>query len=188
MLEGLAAWVLNTYIGEYVENLNTAQLSIALLQGAVELENLPLKKDALKHLDLPIQVKSGFIGKITLQIPIRHLRSEPWVICIEKLYLVTGPYKHTQFDDEKTKKDEQKKKVAMLEALEKDWKIQKQEKQEGYGTSWFSYGTSIASNILENVQLKIKDVHIRYEDDQLIPSCPFAIGSMIHLIVLYSQV
>jgi vacuolar protein sorting-associated protein 13D len=33
MLEGLAAWVLNTYVGEYVENLNTYQLSIALLQG-----------------------------------------------------------------------------------------------------------------------------------------------------------
>ena len=33
MLEGLAAWVLNTYVGEYVENLNTDQLSIALLQG-----------------------------------------------------------------------------------------------------------------------------------------------------------
>ena len=35
MLEGLAAWVLNTYVGEYVENLNTAQLSIALLSGNI---------------------------------------------------------------------------------------------------------------------------------------------------------
>lgn len=33
MLEGLAAWVLNTYVGEYIENLNTDQLSIGLLQG-----------------------------------------------------------------------------------------------------------------------------------------------------------
>ena len=35
MLEGLAAWVLNTYVGEYVENLNTDQLSIGLLQGNI---------------------------------------------------------------------------------------------------------------------------------------------------------
>ena len=28
MLETLAAWVLRTYVGEYVENLNTDQLSI----------------------------------------------------------------------------------------------------------------------------------------------------------------
>lgn len=33
MLEGLAAWVLNNYLGRYVENLNTDQLSIALLSG-----------------------------------------------------------------------------------------------------------------------------------------------------------
>ena len=30
-----------------------------LSSGAVELENLPLRKDALKNLDLPIEVKSG---------------------------------------------------------------------------------------------------------------------------------
>lgn len=29
------------------------------LIGAVELENLPLKKDALKSLDIPLEVKSG---------------------------------------------------------------------------------------------------------------------------------
>jgi len=36
MLEGLVAWVLNTYIGEYVENLNTDQLTIGIFQGLNE--------------------------------------------------------------------------------------------------------------------------------------------------------
>ena len=34
---------------------------------------------------------AGYIGKITLKIPVSRLRSEPWVISIEKLYLVAGP-------------------------------------------------------------------------------------------------
>lgn len=33
MLRELIAWVLNNYLGKYVENLNTAQLSVALLSG-----------------------------------------------------------------------------------------------------------------------------------------------------------
>ena len=33
MLERLATWFLNTYVAEYVGNLNTDQLSIGLLQG-----------------------------------------------------------------------------------------------------------------------------------------------------------
>ena len=112
--------------------------------GEVELENLPLKKDALLKFDLPIEVKSGgcndqtnknsfsvmalqetahwkadgtgfnspqhllflspnstafdlstgFIGKIRLQIPVSRLKSEPWVISMERLYLVAGPLSH----------------------------------------------------------------------------------------------
>lgn len=33
MLERLAAWVLNSYIGEYFGNVNTDQLSVALQKG-----------------------------------------------------------------------------------------------------------------------------------------------------------
>ena len=35
MLEGLATWVLNNYLGQYLENLNTDQLSIGLLRGKI---------------------------------------------------------------------------------------------------------------------------------------------------------
>ena len=77
MLERLAARLLNAYVAEYVGNINTDQLSIGILRGkfklllvskcyvswkvfnekgtvplgAVELEKLPLKKDALKKLN-----------------------------------------------------------------------------------------------------------------------------------------
>lgn len=59
--------------------------------GQVELENLPLKKEALRQVGVPIQIKGGYIGKIKLQIPFRQIRSAPWIILIEKLYLVAGP-------------------------------------------------------------------------------------------------
>lgn len=57
----------------------------------MELENLPLKKDALRHFGVPIEVQAGFIGKVKLQIPVRQIRSAPWVIVIEQLYLVATP-------------------------------------------------------------------------------------------------
>lgn len=50
-----------------------------------------MKKDALRQFGLPIQVRSGFVGKIKLQIPVRQIRSAPWLIVIEQLYLVAGP-------------------------------------------------------------------------------------------------
>ena len=61
------------------------------LSGEVELENLPLKREALRHIGLPIEVKAGFIGKVRLQVPVRQIRTASWVIAIEQLYLVAGP-------------------------------------------------------------------------------------------------
>ena len=55
------------------------------------MEKLPLKKDALNKLNLPIEVKSGFIGKLKIQIPFRHLKSQPWVVQVDQLYLIAGP-------------------------------------------------------------------------------------------------
>ena len=44
-------------------------------------------------------ILSGFIGKITLQIPLSRLHSEPWVISMERLYLVAGPLKDVQVSE-----------------------------------------------------------------------------------------
>lgn len=48
MLENLVAWVLNNYVGEYLENLNTDQLSIALLQGMLLLRHCRCPKSIIE--------------------------------------------------------------------------------------------------------------------------------------------
>lgn len=93
MLEGLATWFLNNYLGKYLENLNTDQLSIALLSGQVELDNVPLRRDALRFLNGCVDVRSGFVGHIKLKIPVAGIRSQPWSILMENVYIVTGPQK-----------------------------------------------------------------------------------------------
>ncbi|NXG68514.1 VP13D protein, partial [Baryphthengus martii] len=152
MLEGLVAWVLNTYLGKYVNNLNTDQLSVALLKGAVELENLPLKKDALKELELPFEVKAGFIGKITLQIPFYRPHVDPWVISVSKLHLIGAPEKKDDFDEEREKLQEREHKKALLLALEEKWKKERQQKGESY---WYSVTASVVTRIVENIEVSL---------------------------------
>ncbi|XP_039294739.1 vacuolar protein sorting-associated protein 13D isoform X2 [Nilaparvata lugens] len=191
MLESLVAWVLNNYLGKYVENLNTDQLSIALLQGAVELENLPLRKDALRQIGMPVQVRSGLIGKVRLQIPVSQIRSAPWEISIEQLYVVIGPVHLSQWDEEAEENAAQDYKLSLLDAIEARWRAETESGQapsyyaSSY-SSWLSYGTTLVTNIVENLQLKIKDVHIRYEDDQTIEGSVFAAGLRIESLTAQS--
>uniref|UniRef100_A0A8C8ZTK4 Vacuolar protein sorting 13 homolog D n=1 Tax=Prolemur simus TaxID=1328070 RepID=A0A8C8ZTK4_PROSS len=185
MLEGLVAWVLNTYLGKYVNNLNTDQLSVALLKGAVELENLPLKKDALKELELPFEVKAGFVGKVTLQIPFYRPHVDPWVISISSLHLIGAPEKIQDFNDEKEKLLERERKKVLLQALEEKWKSERQQKGESY---WYSVTASVVTRIVENIELNIQDVHLRFEDGITNPSHPFAFGICIKNVSMQNAV
>ncbi|XP_037024186.1 vacuolar protein sorting-associated protein 13D isoform X2 [Bradysia coprophila] len=181
MLRELIAWVLNTYLGKYVENLNTAQLTVALLSGEVELENLPLRRDALRNLGLPLQALSGTVGKIKLQIPVRQFRTAPWCILIENVYVVVGPVNLDEWDAEAEEQADLDFKLSRLDGLEAKWRASSEASLEGgyYASSysgWLSYGTSLMTNIVENLELKIKNVHIRYEDSITIPDQRFAFG------------
>jgi len=180
MLEGLAAWVLRTYVGEYVENLNTDQLSIGY--GGIELENLILKKTALQGFELPIEVRSGFIGRLKLEIPYSSPKSQPWIICIDKLYIVAGPPLSVNHSKKETQEaDKQLLKQQQLDALESQWKATREKQGSGWWSEswWPSLYSSFSTTVAENLQLVISNVHFRYEDSTLSPERPFAFGITI---------
>jgi hypothetical protein len=62
------AFYLNKYLGRYVSGLDAESLKISVWKGDVELRNLLLKPEALAGLNLPITVKSGLLGKLTLKV------------------------------------------------------------------------------------------------------------------------
>uniref|UniRef100_A0A8R1I955 Chorein_N domain-containing protein n=1 Tax=Caenorhabditis japonica TaxID=281687 RepID=A0A8R1I955_CAEJA len=163
MLENVVAWVLNNYIGEYLEDLNTDQLSVALLSGQVELENVPLKKTALRKLDLPLEVKSGILGKLTLSVPITHIRSEPWTLKLSDVLIIVGPLSgEKRYDVEAVEQVEQQRKEQMLEELELRHKttlldlcgVPIPQSQD----SW--WGASLISTVLNNIQPKNRFFHV----------------------------
>uniref|UniRef100_A0A0N5AAX4 Ricin B-type lectin domain-containing protein n=1 Tax=Syphacia muris TaxID=451379 RepID=A0A0N5AAX4_9BILA len=185
MLENLVTWVLNNYVGEYLENLNTDQLSIAILQGQVELENVPFKKTALKKFDIPVQVKSGLIGKLTLSVPLTRIRSEPWVLKMSDLLILLEPAQYDWHNIEnmelmlQTKKDQQ---LTELENFHKKQLLQAYgvdvKENMGQGAGW---GASVFSSVLNNIQVILTNVHIRYEDNSTLPNgVPFCCGIRIH--------
>ncbi|XP_073974267.1 vacuolar protein sorting 13D isoform X3 [Rhodnius prolixus] len=181
MLEGLVAWVINNYLGKYVENLNTDQLSIGLLQGAVELENLPLKKDSLRQIGLPVEVRAGLIGKVKLKIPVSQITSAPWEIYMDQLYIVVGPVRLTELSEEAEEQAVLDYKLSRLDAIETGWRSETETSQDtsyyaSSYSSWLGLSMNFAANIIENLQLKIKDVHIRYEDNMTIAGKTFAAG------------
>lgn len=61
------------------------------LPPGVTLHNLQLRVEALEYLQLPVTIKEGCIGRLSLTLPLRALYSRPIVVSIHDLVLHVGP-------------------------------------------------------------------------------------------------
>ncbi len=85
VLEAQVAYYLNFYLGKYVHGIDAESLRISVWKGDVELRNLALKPEALQELDLPITVKAGLLGRLTLKVGLtcRAARTCPPTHCAD---------------------------------------------------------------------------------------------------------
>ena len=72
MFEGQLAYYLNRYLGAYVYGLDPQSLKVSVFSGDVVLKNLQLKPSALADLNLPLSVKTGLVGSLTLKVGQLH--------------------------------------------------------------------------------------------------------------------
>ncbi|KAJ2892691.1 Vacuolar protein sorting-associated protein 13, partial [Coemansia aciculifera] len=96
MFEGVVATLLNRFLGNY-------------------LEKLRLKKDALDKLRLPVDIKEGWLGTLTISIPWSNLKGEPVRITIDNVYVLAAPRFQGDFDPEREHEREYKRKMRRLE-------------------------------------------------------------------------
>ncbi|KAJ1822144.1 Vacuolar protein sorting-associated protein 13 [Coemansia sp. RSA 2598] len=181
MFEGVVATLLNRFLGNYVTNLETTQLKLGIWQGDVKLEKLRLKKDALDKLRLPVDIKEGWLGTLTISIPWSNLKGEPVRIHIDDVYVLATPCFQEHFDPEREEEREYKLKMHKLENDEllqiqrlsrKNDAVSEQKKQA-------SFTEQLVTKIVDNLQIVIKNIHVRYEDNISNPDHMFAIGATL---------
>lgn len=176
MLEGLVANLLNRFLGMYVSNFDAKQLNVGIWSGDVKLRNLQLRKEALDQLHLPLNVVEGYLGSLTLAIPWSNLKGKPVRINIEDVFLLAAPREDADYDPVEQEKREHALKMEKLDSAE----ILKERNTEGMSQEEQqksqSFTSSFVTAIVDNVQISVKNIHIRYEDSISDPGHPFALG------------
>lgn len=176
MLEGLVSNLLNRFLGMYVKNFNPQQLNVGIWNGDVKLRNLELRREALDQLHLPVNVVEGHLGTLTMSIPWTNLRGKPVKINIEDVFLLAAPKEDAEYDEEEEANRAHSVKMEKLENAE----LLKQRNSEGLSQEEQqksqSFTESMTTAIVDNLQISIKNIHIRYEDTIAAPGHPFALG------------
>jgi len=164
MFEGLVAGLLNTYLGEFIENVSKDDLSAAVWSGEVSLTNLKVKTKALNFLQLPIDVIDGFIGRIFLKANWSALGSRPVEVAIENIFLIARPREDFDTEAKYALESAIRAKIRKLGSWQK-LKLASPEMENSKGGG--SWAEKLTTKIVNNLQVSIKNVHIRYEDPSL---------------------
>jgi vacuolar protein sorting-associated protein 13A/C len=113
-------------------------------------------------------------GKLVLKIPWKNLYSSPVEAYVEKLYLLVVPNTAVKYDADKEDKLAISTKKAQIERYEQ---AKKAEEDKDKPKADKTFAEKLTTQIINNVQIKITDIHIRYEDSTSITSGnPFALG------------
>uniref|UniRef100_F1KPF0 Vacuolar protein sorting-associated protein 13A n=1 Tax=Ascaris suum TaxID=6253 RepID=F1KPF0_ASCSU len=172
VFESVVADLLNRFLGDFVDNLDASQLNIGIWGGDVRLENLEVKETALDDLDLPVKLKFGYLSNLVLKIPWQSLYTEPVIANIEGLHLIVVPNKGVVYNEEKALKNEQDMKQKALLRLEENRKKRRKPPDPMADT----FTEKLVAQVIKNLQITIRSIHVRYEDKFTNRHRPFAAG------------
>lgn len=75
MFKGIVQKYLKQVLGEYIEDFNPDNVNIAIWKGEAVVKDIKLKKDALKKMNLPFDIKHSRLKCLTMNIPWSNLSS-----------------------------------------------------------------------------------------------------------------
>uniref|UniRef100_A0A674GIN8 Vacuolar protein sorting 13 homolog A n=1 Tax=Taeniopygia guttata TaxID=59729 RepID=A0A674GIN8_TAEGU len=164
VFESLVVDVLNRFLGDYVVNLDSSQLKLGIWGGT-----------GLAQLDVPFKVKAGHISQLNLQIPWQNLYTQPVEAVLDGVYLLIVPTASIKYDAEKEARQLLEARQRELQRIEEakqkiaDKDKVKEEKQD-------TFVEKLVTQVIKNLQLKISNIHIRYEDDITNRDNPLSFG------------
>ncbi|XP_063050952.1 vacuolar protein sorting-associated protein 13A [Engraulis encrasicolus] len=174
VFESLVVDVLNRFLGDYVVNLDSSQLSLGIWGGDAILKNLEIKENALSQLDIPFKVRAGHIGRLELKIPWKNLYTQSVEATLDEVYLLIVPTASIKYDAEKEERQLQEARQRELQRIEET--KQRAAEQENPQQKQDTFVEKLVTQVIKNLQVKISNIHIRYEDDITNPASPISFG------------
>jgi hypothetical protein len=170
------------------QNINKDKLHFSVWKGDVVLRNLRLKKGSLDDVtEGLVDIADAQLETLTIKVPWTSLTSSPVQVTLEGLHLLCGPqtagFGADRFQSEQesavqlARRIQQAIKSRQLKAAEA--RASSSSSSSSSATGDASYTTQFVEKIIANLEITIRNVHVRYEDDYSLDHGQFAFGLMI---------
>ncbi|CAF4052010.1 unnamed protein product, partial [Rotaria sordida] len=186
VFEHLVGFFIDKFLGNYIEDFDSHQLKIHLWAGDIILENVHLKTNALNDFNIPFEIITGYIEKLRIHIPWKHLYKHPTKIVLDGFYLLVTSKIDVNYDIERKEKEEYEskmKQITKVEEFRRERELFEKNKQSPHHKDTFF--ERLQFHILRNLEIEINNIHIAY-DDKTTKFYPFQCGITLNYIKLHT--
>ena len=188
------------HLRPYFKGLSSSQMRLGCAGGGViELGPLELRPEAFLHSDSPLEIKAGYVGKLHIRLPNLHeLTTGPFTVRVQGVYILLGlAARHAWWNEaaeQRSKRARHQAAIAaaeqLLHSLQSGADAEEPSSNRLKGLDSFFKQTSFAMRKLlqafTNFRLDVQDVCVVLDEDQLLPTQPFALCLTISAIEIAS--
>ncbi|CAF1461892.1 unnamed protein product [Adineta ricciae] len=180
-------YILDKYLGDYIENLDTNKLKFDLWKGDVVLEDLYLKPDILTEFNLPVTIKKGYLQKLSLHISWKHFYAHPIRINIDGLYVLAELKTDVKYNAEQEEKKQYKAKMKEVHKVEEFRKAQEEfERAKRLPKDQNTYLERLRLHLMRHLEISISNIHLAFEDAKTKVEHPFTFGITLNYIKFHT--
>ena len=170
MTSSILNFVIDKYASQFL-TIDPAQTKTSIFSGLLEISNVRIKPEIFTFFNVPfLELVHGYIGKLTVKMSFPRFLSNPIKVKIEKVFF------HAR--SKEIKKLNKEHEIQNMENY-KNSKLQSAEELLAEVNKIQSESPSYATQIINNLQISVSDICIRFDDEISNPKIPFSFGILM---------
>jgi vacuolar protein sorting-associated protein 13A/C len=165
MAKELIVNTLVNILGDYVEGFTKENMKVGILSGKIVLKGLALNRDGIKRrLNLPIHIVHGHVELLEVHVPWKNLDKEHVQIYVNGIHMLLNPLRAETHSRADAQQQVYLFRKYRLFQAENSIKVAAQLTNAGDGMKRVSYIQNMIAKVSENLEFKVQNIHIRFED------------------------
>ena len=171
MASGIINWIIDKYLNNILE-ISKDLTKSSLFTGELQMANLKIKPEIFTVLNLPFfELVHGYVGKLKIKVKLPRIHLHPVKVEIENVFFHAKQKKLSNINKENEIKFMEGNKNDQLQSLE-EFKNELNNYQD-------DINPNMLSKLINNIEINVTNVCLRFDDDISYPLIPFCFGVII---------
>ena len=171
MTSSIFNWAIDKYLSKFLE-INKDETKISLWNGSVEMSNVKIKPEIFTTMNMPyFELVNGYVGKIKLVVSLPRFYLYPIKVVVEKVFF------HAR--QKKLESINKKVEIQNMESYKDSKLLSMEELANEVNNLQAEGGSGYLDKIINNLEIEIKDICVRFDDDLSYNLIPFTFGLLL---------